>query len=636
MSTIQWISSLLVLGGLVLLLLSAWTLARLLKHLPESRYNFVWKLILGMHPVFVIGYILTIVIIFYQVTQVLTIVIGIVYLGGALFTLFVSHTAKQTLNEQEELQRLRSESMVSQVLDYLHNEVTLHGTDLRYLYANPATNSTIRYSELIGITPKERCELEGGDSSICKKMMDEMDLVIRTGQPRSYIETHERGRTQHFLRKINPIYNEGGEVIRLVNQAINVTDLQESREAYRVAMEASQAASEAKMTFIATISHELRTPMNSIINGLQVIEASRAVQQDEETSMFLDLASRASSHLELIINDLLDFSKIATGRLELVQVPISIKELVELTCSHHFEAARSRGINVEFKWDPTIPGRLLGDELRTYQIISNVLSNAVKFTERGKVSLHAKLVKRDQAQIMLQFKISDTGIGITADKQERIYDAFHQVDGSHTRTYEGTGLGLAIVKKLIEILGGYIWLDSREGRGTTFTVLLPFTPAGDLAIQAPDHEFLGRERSYRPLKAAELEQVPDGMRILLVYDMEPGRELLERYLKPFKADTNLATNSQQAMEMLQKSSYDLVIIDLHNGQSQGLLHQLRSWEKTNSKSPTPVFTINSPEQQGQSRETLSAWLYRPLEKNIFHHLLVSFFSDRDKSGDSTA
>ena len=232
---------------------------------------------------------------------------------------------------------------------------------------------------------------------------------------------------------------------------------------------AAQAASQAKSEFLATMSHEIRTPMNGVLGMAALLQKS---DLDERQSKFANIIVSSGNALLAIINDILDFSSIESGKLELEEAPFNI----EISCNDVIELLRTqadeKGLDVTFENTGSPPGPLLGDEGRIRQIIINLVGNAIKFTEKGGVTLSLRTGEVESGQMPLTIAVTDTGIGIAEDKIQRIFESFEQVDNSMKRSFGGTGLGLAITKRLVQALGGTISAASREGEGSTFTVEL--------------------------------------------------------------------------------------------------------------------------------------------------------------------
>lgn len=268
------------------------------------------------------------------------------------------------------------------------------------------------------------------------------------------------------------------------------------------ALESAHAANMLKSQFVATISHELRTPLTGVLGYTDMLDMGVFGQLDAEQHNVVGRIRDNGKHLLQLINDLLDFSKLEAGKLELRPEPFLLREFVSATLAQCEPQARTKGLRLESHCDPALPRRINADVLRLRQIVLNLLSNAIKFTEHGQVILelsypwpagangrphHANAALPDEE--ILQISVSDTGIGIARDHQVLIFDAFLQLDGGYSRRSEGTGLGLAITRRLVDVMGGTIQLESELGHGSRFIVQLPLVPAPDIAMPAgiPEH-----------------------------------------------------------------------------------------------------------------------------------------------------
>lgn len=400
--------------------------------------------------------------------------------------------------------------------------------------------------------------------------------------------------------------------IDLQNQKLkSMTELRQSNVRLREAITKIKAAQESKDQFLATMSHEIRTPMNGIIGMTELLMDSGLNVEQKDFGRSIHSCAQS---LLTIINDILDLSKIEAGKILIESTEFDIFELIEETAGLYRSVVRSKSIRLDIIVDETIPQYLLGDPTRIKQILNNFLNNAIKFTENGDVQLQARVLHRDEKFCKLILSVKDTGIGIPEHKLDTIFDSFSQVDASTTRKYGGTGLGLTICKKLTELMGGRILVESETGKGSTFSILVPFeissrkadpirrikppvemaqedqagsaqqteeTPATSSASANPNEDCFSRSLEMAVEEVSELENSPEKKylqdvsidtifdlpiasfddQILVVEDNRINQRLLLKFLSKLNLKASVVQNGEEAVEAYYKTRYPIILMD---------------------------------------------------------------------------
>ena len=450
--------------------------------------------------------------------------------NGRPYRMAGSHTDITQRKEAEQMLR-DSEALYQSLVETLPLNIIRKDLDGRFTFCNKLFCNTIGQplEQLVGKT-----DFDFYPRHLAEKYRQDDRRVVETREVLDLIEEHQQPDGKRIYVQVikTPVYDAAGGVIGIQLIFWDVTDRKTAEEAMQRAKDAAESANRAKSVFLANMSHEIRTPMNAIIGMTElVLETPLTIEQRE----YLDLVKKSADSLLSVINDVLDFSKVEAGRLDLDQVDFNLRDTLGDVLNTLAPRAHQKRIELACHVSVDAPDGVVGDPVRLGQIIMNLVGNAIKFTERGEVVVDVEATSRSEDEIWLHFAVSDTGIGVPSDKLDMIFEAFAQADGSTTRKYGGTGLGLAIVKRLIERMGGRIWVASEVGRGSTFHFTARF------GLQK------GRVAKTAPIDDMSMS----GMAVLVVDDNATNRRILEETLTHWQMQPTVVSSGSEALEALQ-------------------------------------------------------------------------------------
>ncbi|MCJ8163932.1 response regulator [Pontibacter sp. E15-1] len=428
---------------------------------------------------------------------------------------------------------------------------------------------------------------------------------------RMYYETHYAPllRMQGFVTEINfdlrrkkrqllpvlvnttQLKDENSKPILNRTTVFNITDRKGYEKELLRAKKQAEEATRIKAEFLSTVSHEIRTPMNAIISIANLLLETNYTQ---EQSQYLSTLKASSENLLHLINDILDFSKLESGKVALAEREVDLKELVTSLLHGVRIAAQDKGLALKLAIDKDMPPRVLGDPVKIGQVLTNLLGNAVKFTERGSVSLELELEELTDKEAVISFCVEDTGIGIPKDKLEKVFEEFAQADYDINLRYGGTGLGLSISRKLLALYGSKLTVKSQEGQGSTFCFALRLK-LGQAAPALPNDTAAGHE--------------PDvaGVKLLLVEDNAVNVMVVTKYFEKWGVDFDVATNGVAGVAKVMEQDYDLVLMDLHMPEMDGYeaTAKIRSLPESKYKQ-LPIIALSASTEKDFAEEMAGA------------------------------
>lgn len=389
-----------------------------------------------------------------------------------------------------------------------------------------------------------------------------------------------------------PLTDRDGRVTALVGTILDITERNVFEQELRKARHSAEAANKSKSDFLANMSHEIRTPMNGVIG---MTDLALDTPLNEEQREYLTIVKNSAQALMVILNDILDFSKIEAGKLNIETVEFSLPETISQTLKTIVARAEKKGLTLACQFEPGLPDHVCGDPGRIRQILTNLCDNAIKFTAQGGVTVDVDSKPLEDGGSEIHLSVRDTGIGIAADKQQGVFEAFSQADSSTTRQYGGTGLGLTICARLVELMEGRIWVESEPGKGSTFH----FTVRVQAPLASQAQSTIESEQSA----IGQATQVAQRcLRILLVEDNPVNQLLATVLLKRWGHIVVLAENGQEAVDLFPTEAWDLVLMDMQMPVMGGLdaTRLIRAAEPVDQHTPIIAMTANAMESDRQA------------------------------------
>jgi PAS domain S-box-containing protein len=501
-------------------------------------------------------------------------------------------TARKLAQETAQLKHAQLMALISSIQDH----IWVIDDQGRYQMGNTAflEAHNLRINDLLGKTPVDMFGIDRGGMyhSNNIEVMASGKTVVRED-----VVPHPQSGAPMYLELIKtPLRNAQDQCIGLVGIARDITTRKQAEATLMQAKDSAEAAERTKAEFLANMSHEIRTPMNAVIGMSDLLLETPLTDEQRE---FADTIRTSSDQLLALINDILDFSKIESGHLSLEQVPVNLSECIETALDLTAKPATTKGLDLLYWIDDEVPRTLLGDATRLRQIFVNLISNAIKFTQQGEVVVTVTRRLASDGGPLLHASVRDTGIGIPADRLDKLFQVFSQVDASTTRHYGGTGLGLAICRRLVTLMGGRIWVESEAGVGSNFQFEIP--------CHAVQTGLISWSSSGNPQLA--------GKRVLVVDDNATNRRILDLQTTRWGMHPVSVASGAQALVMLQQGEhFDVALLDVQMPDMDGYeLAQRMRQSHTAARLPILVLTSQGVDSPRSKELGVAQTLSKPIK-----------------------
>ncbi len=510
----------------------------------------------------------------------------------------------------------RSEKKYRDLINYSQAYICAHDMEGIVLSVNPYLTNMLGFTE---------AEMVGKPLSIFfpKEHQKNFQLYLDRYNDSNVVEgvlcILNKEKQERYLNYQNYKVEEPGEKPYIIGLAQDITDRLQTEKELKKAKEDAEESAKVKENFLANMSHEIRTPMNGILGMAGLMQKTNL---DDTQNNYLKIIKQSADNLLVVINDILDVAKIEAGKLDLEEIPFNLMDTIRSSFQTLAYKAEEKEIAYTIEQLNLPSPILIGDPYRLNQVLLNLLNNAIKFTDEGSVKLSCHITNETDKDLTVEVSVSDTGIGIPADKQDIIFDGFTQAYSSITRKYGGSGLGLSISKNLVEMQDGHIWVESSEGQGSTFKFQVTYPKATELQqgeSKQPEVDFNSLEPLY----------------VLIAEDNEINIFLAQSILEGWNFKVDIAHNGLEAVSLAEKNRYDAILMDIQMPEMSGIdATQLIRNNPDKQKANTPIIALTANAFKGDAEKYLAAgmndYISKPFEEEILFMKISALLPHKQK------